>query len=232
MQTFQFLCSCNYQLWRSLYKSPQIDVVFHPGLLSTLSSAKHCRFGKYHLQWRFGNWSYSENYISTLLCANCILLFCTIFDNDTLPAEVSQLTNFTTCSFACAPLIGDKFQANWYTGFQKIDAFTTGQSSEGWIKFTCCLADEQCYMKALCDHFSGEGNPSCNILETERLWKTIYYKSKRSIKVKSFLTQNQKMFNIFEKKKEFVEDDAKLRFIFKKVQHTRQQRTAEVPRVT
>ena len=40
------------------------------------------------------------------------------------------------------------------------------------------------------------------------------------------------MFNIFEKKKEFVEDDAKLRFIFKKVQHTRQQRTAEVPRVT
>ena len=48
----------------------------------------------------------------------------------------------------------------------------------------------------------------------------------------TFLIQTEKMFNIFEKEREFMEDDTKLRFIFKKVQHTRLEKTVEAPRVT
>ena len=43
----------------------------------------------------------------------------------------------------------------------------------------------------------------------------------------TFLTQMQKMFNIFEKEGEPMEEEAKIRFLFKKVQNNDLQKSDE-----
>ena len=43
----------------------------------------------------------------------------------------------------------------------------------------------------------------------------------------TFLTQMQKMFNIFDKEGEPMEEDAKIRFLFKKVQNNDLQKSVE-----
>ena len=75
-------------------------------------------------------------------------------------------------------------------------------------------------MKALRDHFSGEGNASRNIAEAEWLRETLHYKNERAMQFEVFLTNMQKMFNIFEKEGETMEEEAKMRTLFKKVQHS------------
>ena len=74
-------------------------------------------------------------------------------------------------------------------------------------------------MKALPDHFAGEGNATRNKATADRLKDSLHYKSERAMTFKSFLTGCQKMFNIYEKEGEPMTDDAKTRFLFKQVQN-------------
>jgi len=71
-------------------------------------------------------------------------------------------------------------------------------------------------MKALRDHFEGEGNASRNKNEADRLKDSLHYKSERSMMFENFLTQCQKMYNIYEKEGEPMQDDAKTRFFCSK----------------
>ena len=50
--------------------------------------------------------------------------------------------------------------------------------------------------------------------------ESLHYKSKRAMSFEIFLTQCQKMFNIYKKEEEEMSDEAKVRFLFRKVQHT------------
>ena len=75
-------------------------------------------------------------------------------------------------------------------------------------------------MEDLCRHFSGEGNSTRNIEESEILNESLHYKSERAMSFDIFLTQCQKIFNIYEKEGEEMSDEAKVRFLFNKVQHT------------
>ena len=68
-------------------------------------------------------------------------------------------------------------------------------------------------MNALCDHFSGEENPNRNIAEAERIQDSLYYKNKRSMAFQTFLIQSQKVFNIFEKEGEIMDEATKVIFI-------------------
>jgi len=72
-------------------------------------------------------------------------------------------------------------------------------------------------MAALRDHFQGEGNVTRRIAEAERLRDALHYKNERSLSFETFLTKCQKMFNIFEKNGEGMEEDAKIRFVFKQI---------------
>ena len=74
-------------------------------------------------------------------------------------------------------------------------------------------------MKALRNHFAGEGNASRNKAEADRLMESLHYKSERAMNFEIFLTQCQKMYNIFEKEDEPMPEDAKIRFLFKRVQN-------------
>ena len=75
-------------------------------------------------------------------------------------------------------------------------------------------------METLRGYFSGEGDATRNLLESEKLNKSLHYKSEREISIKISLTQFQKMLNIYEREGEEMSDEAKLRFLFRKIQHT------------
>ena len=100
-----------------------------------------------------------------------------------------------------------------------IVAFTTGQPSGDWIKNTLRFSDGRRSMKALRAHFAGEGNATRNMAEADRLKESLHYKGERSMAFETFLTQCQKMYNIYEKEGEPMTDEAKVRFLYKKVQH-------------
>ena len=74
-------------------------------------------------------------------------------------------------------------------------------------------------MAALRAHFAGEGNATRNVAEADRFKETLNYKSERGMPFETFLTQMQKMFNIYEKEGEDILEDQRVRLLFKKVQH-------------
>ena len=75
-------------------------------------------------------------------------------------------------------------------------------------------------MEALRRHFAGEGNANRYLVEAERIQESIHYKSESAMAFETFLPQCQKMFNIYEKEGEEMSDEAKVRFLFRKVQHS------------
>ena len=75
-------------------------------------------------------------------------------------------------------------------------------------------------MEDLCRHFSGRGNATQNIAESGILNKSLNYKSKRAMSFEIFLTQCQKMFNIYKKEEGEMSEEAKVWLLFRKVQHT------------
>ena len=135
------------------------------------------------------------------------------------PDPNATYPDFVSETIACAPHTGEHYQADRVSVFHMIISFTSGQPSGDWIKSTIRHADGRRSMKALRDHFSGEGNVTRTLAEAEQLCDTLHYKSERSMQFETFLTQCQKMFNIFEKHGEPMTDAAKVRFLFSKVQH-------------
>ena len=83
-------------------------------------------------------------------------------------------------------------------------------------------------MKALRDHFSGEGNTSRRMAEAERMKETLHYKSERSLTFENFVTKYQKMYNIYDNHGEGMSEEAKIRFLFKKINHEELVKTVEV----
>ena len=159
------------------------------------------------------------NYARSHLGANGIPLSYVIRKNNE-PNLTGEFTDFLTHTIECAPLTGEYYMADRLAVFNMITSFTTGQPSHDWIKATIRWSDGRRSMKALRDHFEGEGNASRNKNEADRLKDSLHYKSERSMTFETFLTQCQKMYNIYEKEGEPMPDDAKTRFLFKKVQHS------------
>lgn len=138
---------------------------------------------------------------------------------DDAPNIGGTFSDFITEIIECAPLTGEYYSADRQSVFNMLVAFTTGQPSGDWIKSTVRHSDGRRSMKQLRDHFSGEGNATRNIAEANHLKETLHYKSERAMPFETFLTQCQVMFNIYDKEKETMLEDAKLRFLFKNVQH-------------
>ena len=78
---------------------------------------------------------------------------------------------------ACAPLSGESYMAERVTVFNMLVSFTTGHPSQNWIKSTLRFCDGRRSMKALRDHFEGEGNASRDKNVADRLKESLHYKS-------------------------------------------------------
>ncbi len=159
------------------------------------------------------------NYTHCHLGTYGIPLSYVIRENDAPDIGGGPFPDFVAQTVACAPLTGEYYQADKRTVFNMIVSFTTGHPSGDWIKATLRFHDGRRSMQALRDHFAGEGNATRTMAEADRLNESLHYKSERSMPFETFLTNCQKMFNIYEKEGEPMADDAKVRFLFKKVQH-------------
>ena len=162
------------------------------------------------------------NYAGAHLGAYGIPLSYVIRENDDPnPNGLSllQYPDFMTMTVNCAPLTGEYYAADKLAVFKMLVSFTTGQPSGDWIRSTLRYADGRKSMKALRDHFAGEGNATRNKATADRLKDSLHYKSERAMTFENFLTGCQKMFNIYEKENEPMTDDAKTRFLFKQVQN-------------
>ena len=167
-----------------------------------------------------------DNYLSTMIGVNGIPLSYVTRENE-LPIAGAIYSNFMDETVACAPLTGQHYETDSYSVYQQILSFTTGQPSEDWIKSTKRHSDGRKSTMALRDHFAGEGNATRNLSEAERLRDSLCYKGERAMQFETFLTQMQKMFNIFDKEGEPMEEEAKIRFLFKKVQNNDLQKSVE-----
>jgi hypothetical protein len=168
-------------------------------------------------QWKEWEEKFS-NYLRCISGALGVPLSYVIRDN-TEPIPDGNYPDFVTKTIACAPLKGEYFDADKMTVFNYIVSFTTGQPSGDWIKNTLRFSDGRRSMAALRTHFAGEGNATRTIADADRLKDSLHYKSERAMSFENFLTQMQKMFNIYEKEGEAIHENEKLRLLFKKVQH-------------
>jgi hypothetical protein len=187
------------------------------GKSSTASKAADPGPLKNEKQWK--EWEEKfVNYARCQLGANGIPLSYVIRENED-PDFDDNHPDFVSKTVACAPLIGEYYDADKLAVFNMVVSFTTGHPSGDWIKETLKYADGRRSMKALCAHFAGEGNASRNVAEADRLKESLHYKSERAMAFETFLTQMQRMFNIYEKEGEPIPEDQKVRLLFKKVEH-------------
>ena len=170
------------------------------------------------------------NYCSAHIGAAGVPLSYVIRENEE-PDNTTEHPDFVSKTIACAPLAGDLYEADRASVFKFIVSFTTGQPSGDWVKPTLRFNNGRRSMKALRDHFSGEGNATRNLAEAERLRESLHYRSERAMSFESFLTNCERMFNIFDKEGEPMLEDAKIRFLFQAVQHKDLQLAVEALKV-
>ena len=121
---------------------------------------------------------------------------------------------------ACAPLEGEYYATDRMSVLNMFVSFKTSQPSGDWIKTMPNYSDGRQSMESLRRHFAGEGNVTWNISESIILNESLHYNNERAISFDIFLTQCQKVFNIYEKEGEGILEEAKVRLLFRKLHHT------------
>ena len=171
------------------------------------------------------------NYLSTIPGVKGIPLSYVVRTNEDLDHETDFEGDFVAHLIACAPLNNATFRANARKVHQLLMNFLVAESAEQWIKNLAPRVNRRLDMKALRNHYGGEGNASRRIATAKNLCKTSYYKSERSMPFCTFLDRMQKMFNIFQEEGEELTENAKVRELLKHVKNNQLQDTLKVLQV-
>ena len=171
------------------------------------------------------------NYLSMIPGVRGVPISYVIRENDAPDHETDFGNDFTARSIACAPLDDASFRANARKVHQLLMNFLVAELAEQWIKDLTPLVNGRRDMEALCNHYGGEGNKSRRIATAEKLRESLNYKSECSLPFSTSLDRMQKMFNIFKEEGEQLTENAKVRELFKCVQHTQLQDTVKALRV-
>ena len=175
--------------------------------------------GKFKDERKWPEWEPAfVNYLSTLHGVSGVPLSYVVREQETADGA-TLYESFNERAIACAPLDGAVFQADARKVHQLLKSFLQTETAEQWIKPLARKQSGRADMKALRDHYSGEGNTSRRIAVAERIRDTLHYKSERAMQFSSFLDKLQKMFNIFEEEGEEITEQAKVRMLLKKVEH-------------
>ena len=195
------------------------DEIRHNMRKQTKTAAEAATPGPLESERKWKSWEEKfTNYCRAHIGAFGVPLSYVIRENDE-PDDDGEFPDFVAETIARAPLSGDYFEADRLSVYNMIVSFTADQPSGDWVKSTLRYNNGRRSMKALRDHFAGEGNATRTMADADRLKESLHYKSERALAFESFLTGCQKMFNIYEREGEPMAEDAKVRFLFKKVQH-------------
>ena len=170
------------------------------------------------------------NYTSTILGVTGVPLSYVLRENEE-PDYDGTFESFNERAIACSPLTGPSFQADSRKVHQLLKSFLQTETAEQWIKPIAKKQSGRLDMKALRDHYSGEGNTSRRIAVAERIRDTLHYKNERAMQFSAFLDKLQKMFNIFEEENEEISEQAKVRMLLNKVEHPQLQNAVNALRV-
>ena len=184
--------------------------------------------GKFKDEKKWPDWEPAfMNFLSTIPGVRGAPLLYVVRENDAPDHETDFGNDFTARSIACAPLNDSSFRADARKVHQLLMNFLVAESAEQWIKDLTPRVNGRRDMEALRNHYGGEGNASRRIATAEKLRESLHYKSERSLPFCTFLDRMQKMFNIFKEEGEQLTENAKVRELFKHVQHTQLQDTVK-----
>ena len=188
--------------------------------------------GKFKDERKWSTWEPAfVNYLSTIPGVNGIPL-CYVIRDAEEPTPDAEYANFNEKAIACAPLSGANYQADARRVHQLLKSYLQAETAEQWIKPLAKHQDGRRDMAALRNHYSGEGNTSRRIAVAERYRDTLHYKNEKALAFSNFLDKLQTMFNIFETEGEPVTEQAKIRYLLKKVEHPQLQSAVENLRFT
>ena len=165
------------------------------------------------------------NYLSTISCVRGVPLSYIVREYEAPYHETDFGNNFTTRLIACAPFNDSSFRDDTRKVHQLLMNFIVAVSAGQCIEDLTPRVNGRRDMEALRNHYGGEGNASRRIATAEKLGESLHYKSERSLPFSTFLDMMQKMFNIFKEEGEQLTENAKVKELFKRVQHTQLQDT-------
>ena len=188
--------------------------------------------GKFKDERKWPDWEPAfVNYLSTIPGVNGVPLSYIVRENEQPDHNGDFGDDFNATMVACAPLQGTHFRTDARKVHQLLKNFLVAETAEQWIKHLSRYADGRRDMQALRDHYEGEGNASRRIATADRMRDSLHYKSERSLPFTTFLDRLQKMFNIYADEGEAYTDAAKIRELFKRVQHPQLQDTVKALKV-
>ena len=139
--------------------------------------------------------------------------------------------NFQAEMIVCAPLHGAHFRTDARCVHQLLKNYLVAKTAEQWIKGLEVHGDGQHDMMAPREYCSIERNASRCIASAERMRESLHYESERSLAFSVFLDRMQRMFNIYKEEQDEFSENAKIRELFKRVQHPQLQDTVKALKV-
>ena len=137
--------------------------------------------GKFKDERKWPEWEPAfVNYLSTIPGVNGVPLSYVVREKED-PDLSGVFDSFNERAIACSPLVGAVFQADARKVHQLIKSFLQTETAEQWIKPLARSQSGRADMKALRDHYSGEGNTSRRIAVAERIRDTLHYKNERAM---------------------------------------------------
>ena len=193
-----------------------LDVAFDRAEVSKIEKdqsdtvSKAADSGKFKDERKWPEWEPSfVNYTSTILGVTGVPLSYVLRENEETDYD-GTFESFNERTIACSLLTGPSFQADSRKVHQLLKSFLQTETAEQWIKPIAKKQSGCLDMKALRDHYSGEGNTSRRIAVAERIRDTLHYKNERAMQFSAFLDKLQKMFNIFEEGNEEISEQAEV----------------------
>ena len=188
--------------------------------------------GKFRDKRKWPDWEPAfVNYLSTIPGSYHIPLSYVVRENEDPAHDRNFDEDFQAEMITCAPLHGAHFRADAQCVHQLLKTFLISETAEQWIKGLEHLGDGRRDMIALHNHYGGEGNASHRITIAERMRDNLHYRSECTLSFSIFLDRMQHMFNIYEEEDEPLTEKAKVRELFKRVQHRDLQETIKALKV-
>jgi hypothetical protein len=160
-----------------------------------------------------------NNHLSTILGHNGVPLSYLLREHDAPDYREEGVLDFESLCILCTPMFGIGYKQDARKLHQLLHGFVQGETAETWIKAFLRKQDGRVDYKGLLGHFGGEGNKSILIKEAENLRKNLFYKNERGMKLETFLTSMELMFESFAKHEEVLTEAQKIRLLFDKIQH-------------
>ena len=161
-----------------------------------------------------------ENYLSTIPGQNGIpLSYVTRIDSAPIHKPDQPYESFIERTVQCAPHTGAAYVNDKRKVHQLLISHTSA-SMQQWFESVSKRQDGRVSYEELRSHCIGSGNTSRRVAHAEQMKKNLVYNDERRGTFNQFLQKLSKMFLIFKDEGEPMVEEAKIRLLFEKINHS------------